>query len=89
MVRSGRWETSVRKWSSAGAAEPDRAGPAAGGHVGRLGAAAVGDGDLADGVPGVLGCQQRGRVPPDAVAVPVEAERGHLVDRLAAAVFPD
>ena len=40
---------------AAGAAEPDRAGAAAGGDVGRLGAGAVGDGDLPDGVAGVLG----------------------------------
>ena len=43
---------------AAGAAEPERAGAAAGGDVGRLGAGAVGDGDLADGVAGVLGVQQ-------------------------------
>ena len=74
---------------AAGAAEPDRAGAAAGLHVGGLGAAAVGDGDLADRIAGVRGFQQGGGVAPDPVAVPVEAERGHLVDRLAAAVFAD
>jgi len=58
-------------------------------HVGGLGAAAVGDGDLADRIAGVRGFQQGGGVAPDPVAVPVEAERGHLVDRLAAAVFAD
>ena len=44
---------------AARAAEPDRAGAAAGFDVGRFGAGAVGDGDLADGVAGVLGFQQR------------------------------
>src|SRR5439155_4099127 len=72
---------------AAGAAEPDRAGAAAGLDVGRLGAAAIRDGDLADRITGVRGFQQSGGVAPDPVAVPVEAERGHLVDRLAAAVF--
>ena len=43
---------------AAGAAEPDRAGAPAGGDVGRLGAGAVGDGDLPDGVAGVLSVQQ-------------------------------
>jgi hypothetical protein len=37
----------------------------------------------------VLGFQQRRRLAPDPVAVPVEAERGHFVDRVAAAVFAD
>ena len=74
---------------AAGAAEPDRAGAAAGLDVGRLGAGAVGDGDLADGVAGVLGFQQGVRVAPDPVAVPVEAERGDRVDGVAAAVFAD
>ena len=58
---------------AAGAAEPDRAGAAAGLDVGRFGAAAVGDGDVADGVAGVLGVQQGVGVAPDPVAVPVEA----------------
>ena len=74
---------------AAGAAEPDRAGASPGLHVGWLGAAAIGDGDLADLIAGVRGFQQGGGVAPDPVAVPVEAERGHLVDRLAAAVFAD
>jgi integrase/recombinase XerD len=47
---------------------------------------AVAGGDL---LPGVLGFQQRRRLAPDPVAVPVEAECGDLVDRVAAAVFPD
>ena len=58
---------------AARAAEPDRAGPAAGFDVGRFGAAAVGDGDVADGVAGVLGVQQGVGVAPEPVAVPVEA----------------
>ena len=74
---------------AAGAAEPDRAGASAGLHVGRLGAGAVRDGDLPDRVSGVLGFQQRAGVAPDPVAVPVEAHRGDLVDRVAAAFFPD
>ena len=74
---------------AAGAAEPDRAGAAAGRDVGRFGAAAVGDGDVADGVAGVLGVQQGVGVAPDPVAVPVEAQRGHGVDGGAAALFPD
>ena len=74
---------------AAGAAEPDRAGPAAGFDVGRFGAGAVGHGDLPDGVAGVLGLQQRVGVAPDPVAVPVEAQRGDGVDGGAAAVFAD
>src|SRR5674536_163030 len=74
---------------AAGAAEPDRAGAAAGGDVGRLGAASVGDGDRADGVAGVFGVQQGGGLAPDPVAVPVETHRGHRVHGGAAAVFPD
>src|SRR6185369_12776582 len=61
---------------AAGAAEPRWAGPAGGLHVGWFGAAAVGDGDLADGVAVVGGLQQRRRVAPEPVAVPVEAEGG-------------
>ena len=71
------------------AAEPDRAGSSAGCDVGRFGAGAVGHGDLADGVAGAFGFQQRPRVAPDPVAVPIEAERGDGVDRGAAAVFTD
>src|SRR5258708_1065769 len=74
---------------AAGAAEPDGARAAAGGDVGRLGAPAVGDGDLADRVPGMLGIQQRPHVSPDPVAVPVELHGGNLVDGFAAAVFAD
>src|SRR5258708_7408681 len=50
---------------AAGAAEPDRAGASAGRHVRRLGAAAIGDGDLADRITGVRGFQQSGGVAPD------------------------
>ena len=74
---------------AAGAAEPDRAGAAAGLHVGRFGAAPVGDGDLTDGVAGVFGVQQGLRLPPDPVAVPVETHRGDRVDGGAAAVLAD
>ena len=74
---------------AAGAAEPDRAVGAAGGDVGRLGAGAVGDGDGADRVAGVLVVQQRAGVTPDPVAVPVELHRGDLVDGAAAAFFAD
>ena len=74
---------------AADAAEPDRAGSAAGFDVGRFGACAVGDGDLADGVAGAFGFQQQVRVTPDPVAVPVETERGDPVDGRAATVFTD
>ena len=74
---------------AADAAEPDRAGAAAGLDVGRFGAAAVGDGDLADCVAGVLGFQQGVGVAPEPVAVPIEAQGGHGLDDGAAALFPD
>ena len=74
---------------TAGAPEPQRAVAAAGGDVGRLGAGAVGDGDRADRVAGVLVVQQRGGVAPGAVAVPVELHGGDLIDGGAAAVFAD
>ena len=61
---------------AAGAAEPERAGAAAGFDVGRFGADAERDGDLADGAAGVFGVEQRLGLPPDAVAVPVELHRG-------------
>ena len=64
------------KWSQPAQRNSDRAGTAAGWHVGRLGAGAVGNRDLADCIPGVLGFQERGRLAPDPVAVPVEAEGG-------------
>ena len=74
---------------AAGAAEPDRAVVPAGGDVGRLGAGAVGHGDRADRVAGVLVVQQRAGVTPDPVAVPVELHGRDLVDGAAAAVFAD
>ena len=74
---------------AAGAAEPVGAGVAAGLDVGRFGAHAERDDDLADGAAGVFGVQQRLGVPPDAVAVPVELHRGDAVDGLAAAGFAD
>src|SRR5450759_4185574 len=74
---------------AAGAAEPDWAGAAAGLHVGRLGAASVGDGDRADGVTGVFGVQQTCGLAPDPFAVPVETHRGHRVHGGAAPVFAD
>ena len=74
---------------AAGAAEPDRAGSAAGFDVGWFGAGAVGDGDLADGVAGAFGFQQQARITPDPVAVPVETERGDGVDGGAATVLAD
>ena len=43
---------------AAGAAEPERAGPAAGFDVGRFGAHAERDGDLAEGPAGVFGVEQ-------------------------------
>jgi hypothetical protein len=63
---------------AAGTAVPDRAGAAAGLDVGGLAAGAVWHGDLPDRVPGSFGVQQGPGVTPDAAAVPVEAERGHL-----------
>ena len=70
---------------AAGAAEPERAGAAAGFDVGRFGADAERDGDLTDGAAGVFGVQQRLGLAPDAVAVPVELHRGDAVDGFAAA----
>ena len=80
---------SVRKWSQP--AQRNRTGqaPPPACDVGRFGAAAVGDGDVADGVAGVLGVQQGVGVAPEPVAVPVEAVRGHRVDGGAAALLPD
>src|SRR5271166_2212458 len=74
---------------AAHAPEPDRAGPAAGFDVRRLGASAVGHGDLTHGVASTFGLQQHVCLTPDPVAVPVEAERGDGVDGGAAAVFAD
>ena len=74
---------------AAGAAEPERAGAAAGFDVGRFGADAERDGDLTDRAAGVLGVQQRAGLPPDAVTAAVELHRGDTVDGFAAAVFAD
>ena len=57
--------------------------------LGWLGAGAVGDGDGADRVAGVLVVQQRAGVTPDPVAVPVELHSGDLVDGAAAAFLAD
>lgn len=72
---------------AAGAAEPERAGVAAGFHVGGFGADR--EGDLADGAAGVFGVEQLLGGSPDAVAVPVELHGGDAVDGLAAAVLAD
>jgi hypothetical protein len=74
---------------AAGAAVSDWAGAATGFDVGRFGADAERYGDLTDGAAGVLGVQQRLGLPPDAVAVAVETERGDGVDGGAAAVLAD
>ncbi len=74
---------------AARAAEPERAGVAAGLGVGRLAADAEGDHDFADGAAGVLGVQQRFGLAPDTVAVPVELQGGDPVDRLATACLAD
>ena len=74
-----------------GPAQRNRIGqaPPPGGDVGRLGAPAVGHGDLPDRVAGVLGVQQHLHIAPDPVAVPVELQGRNTVDGLAAAVFAD
>ncbi|MFE0156851.1 hypothetical protein ACFWY5_57670 [Nonomuraea sp. NPDC059007] len=69
---------------AAHAAEPERAGVHAGFDVARLAADAEGDDDFAGGAAGVFGVQQRLGLSPDAVAVPVELQRGDAVDGLAA-----
>ena len=74
---------------TARAAEPERAGVAAGLDVGGLGADPEGDDDLADGAAGVFGVEQLLGASPDAVAVPVELHGSHPVDGLAATVLAD
>ena len=74
---------------AASAAEPERAGTAAGFDVGRFDADAEPNGDLTDGAAGVLAVQQHLGLPPNAVAVPVELHRGDTVDGVAAAGFAD
>ena len=54
---------------AAHAAEPERAGSAAGLDVGGLVAGAVGDGDLADGPTSMFGVEQGLSLPPDMLAV--------------------
>jgi hypothetical protein len=70
-------------------AEADGAGATASLHVRRFAAGAVGHGDFAERVAGVLGVQQCVGVAPDPVTVPVEAARGDRVEGGAAAVFAD
>ena len=79
----------MRKWSQPAQRNRIGAGAAAGRDVGRLGAAAVGDGDLADGVAGVLGVQQRLRVAARSGCRAGRTHRGDLVHGGAAAVFAD
>ena len=74
---------------AAGAAEPEGAGSSAGFDVGRFGAHAERDGDLADGAAGVFGVEQRFGVAPDAVAVPIELHGGDPVDGFPAAGLAD
>ncbi|WP_159395465.1 hypothetical protein [Streptomyces albireticuli] len=74
---------------AAQAAEPQRAGVAAGGDVGRFAADPVRGGDLADRAADVLGVQQALRGAPDPVAVPVELEGGDPVDGFAAPLGAD
>ena len=59
---------------AAGAAEPVRAAGATGLGVGRFGAGAERDGDLADRTAGVFEVQQLLGGSPDAVAAPVELQ---------------
>ncbi|MGP3974440.1 hypothetical protein ACTWQF_10615 [Streptomyces sp. 8N114] len=69
---------------AAQAAESERAGVAAGGHVGRFAADAVSGGDLADRAADVFGIQQALRSTPDPLPVPVELESRDAVDSFAA-----
>ncbi|MEU9109923.1 hypothetical protein AB0D54_37485 [Streptomyces xanthophaeus] len=74
---------------AAQAAEPQRAGVAAGGDVRRFAADPVRGGDLPDRAADVLGVQQALRRAPDPVAVPVELEGRNPVDGLAAPLGAD
>jgi hypothetical protein len=74
---------------AAHATEPDRAVATAGGDVAGFGAAAERDRDLGDALANPFGVQQRLGLAPDTVAVPIELHGRDLVDRLAAALFPD
>ena len=71
------------------AAETERASVAAGFYVGGLGAHPVGHRDLADCIAGMLGLEQCPRLGPDALAVPVEAERGDPLDGGTTTVLPN
>ncbi len=71
------------------AAESERAGPAPGSDVRRLGADAVGDSDFAQGPPCVFGVDKGLRFLPDPVPVPVDGEGGNTVDGFAAAGLAD
>lgn len=74
---------------AADAAEADGAGVPAGRDVRGLDADAVGGLDLADGPAGILVVQKFFCLPPDAVAVPVELQRGDPVDGIAFALLTD
>jgi hypothetical protein len=65
--------------AAAEAAEPERASPAVGLDVGRLGADPVRYGDLADPQPGTFAVQQRGDLAPEPVAGAVELVVGDPV----------
>jgi hypothetical protein len=65
--------------AAAQAAEPERAGSAAGLDVGRLGARPERDRDLADGYPLVLAVEQDPCLSPDPVPAAVELEGGQGV----------
>jgi hypothetical protein len=88
-LQVGQMRNRCPKMVAAGAAEPDGTSAAAGLHVRRFAAGAVGHGDFPDRVAGVLGVQQCVGVAPDPVTVPVEAQRGEGVDGGAATVFAD
>ena len=82
----------TRRWSGSGRSRRSGsgwAGATAGLDIGGLAAGAVRHGDFPDRVAGAFGVQQGPGVTPDAIAVPVEAERGDLVHGVAAAVFAD
>ncbi|MFB7468572.1 hypothetical protein ACFCZ1_34665 [Streptomyces sp. NPDC056224] len=71
------------------APEPDGAVLPAGRYVGRFDAQPVGDLDLPDAPPGVLGVKDEVGLAPDAAAVPVELHAGDPVDGFAAALVAD
>src|SRR6266545_7534143 len=87
--RSGRNATLVRKWSHPAQRNRNGHAPPPAWTLEGLAAGAVWHGDFPDRVPGMFGVQQGAGVAPDTIAVPVEAERGDLVDGVAAAVFAD